>query len=155
VCTHIFAMTPDGKSALFEGKLDDFEHLAEISGFPNILRLENQPTPSSLPAAKSSIGNNADHAKNKNVAAQEVDKKELKKLAKEKEVLELEMAEIQGQLNLIEIRMQQSVSGKDVKNMGLMQKEYKALKDKLFEKENQWLALAERMDPRLRSDDRR
>ena len=41
VCTHIFAMTPDGKSALFQGKLDDFEHLAAISGFPNILRLEN------------------------------------------------------------------------------------------------------------------
>ena len=38
VCTHIFAMTPDGKSALFQGKLDDFEHLASISGFPNILR---------------------------------------------------------------------------------------------------------------------
>jgi ATP-binding cassette subfamily F protein 3 len=38
VCTHIFAMTPDGKSALFQGKLADFEHLAQISGFPNILQ---------------------------------------------------------------------------------------------------------------------
>ncbi len=37
VCTHIFAMTPDGRSALFQGNLEDFSHLAEISGFPNIL----------------------------------------------------------------------------------------------------------------------
>jgi len=37
VCTHVFAMLPDGRSALFEGKLADYERLAAISGFPNVL----------------------------------------------------------------------------------------------------------------------
>ena len=30
-------MLPDGRSALFEGKLADYERLAKIAGFPNVL----------------------------------------------------------------------------------------------------------------------
>lgn len=37
VCTHLFVMLPDGRSALFTGKLDDYERLAAQSGFPNVL----------------------------------------------------------------------------------------------------------------------
>ena len=38
VATHIFAMTPDGRSQLFEGNLDDYVHLCERSKFPNVLK---------------------------------------------------------------------------------------------------------------------
>lgn len=38
--THIFAMTKEGRSQLFEGQLDDYERLAEKSGFVNILQLK-------------------------------------------------------------------------------------------------------------------
>ncbi len=38
VATHIFAMTPDGRGGLFEGKLEDYERLSERAGFPNILK---------------------------------------------------------------------------------------------------------------------
>ncbi len=37
VCSHVFVMLPDGRSALFEGKLEDYERLAALSGFPNVL----------------------------------------------------------------------------------------------------------------------
>lgn len=40
VATHVFAMTPDGKSQLFLGQLDDYVTLAEKQGFPNILALK-------------------------------------------------------------------------------------------------------------------
>ncbi len=39
VATHIFAMTSDGRGELFEGKLDDYERLAERAHFPNVLKL--------------------------------------------------------------------------------------------------------------------
>ena len=37
VATHIFAMLPDGRSSLFEGKLADYVRLAKTAGFPNVL----------------------------------------------------------------------------------------------------------------------
>ena len=37
ICTHIFAMYPDGRSQLFEGNLSDYERMAPLSGLPNIL----------------------------------------------------------------------------------------------------------------------
>lgn len=37
IATHVFVLTKDGKSQVFEGKLDDYERLAQVSGFPNIL----------------------------------------------------------------------------------------------------------------------
>jgi len=39
VATHIFAMTQDGKSMMFEGNLEDYVVLAERARFPNILGL--------------------------------------------------------------------------------------------------------------------
>ena len=38
--THVFAMTKEGKSQLFEGQLDDYERLAEKCGFTNILQVK-------------------------------------------------------------------------------------------------------------------
>jgi ATPase subunit of ABC transporter with duplicated ATPase domains len=38
VATHIFAVANANQSALFEGKLKDYEEVAERSGFPNILK---------------------------------------------------------------------------------------------------------------------
>ncbi len=141
VCTHIFAMTPDGKSALFEGKLDDFEHLAAISGFPNILRLENLPTEN-----VKSFGGNASSSRNEKNAAQEAkSKKEFQKLTKEKTALEAEMNALQEQISLLEIKMQQYVVSKDRVNTVQTEKEYRELKNKLFEKENAWLQLEEKL----------
>lgn len=37
VCTHVFVMTKDGKFEMFEGNIADYQRLAEVSGFPNIL----------------------------------------------------------------------------------------------------------------------
>ncbi len=37
VATHIFAMTQDGKSMMFEGNIEDYIRLAERANFPNIL----------------------------------------------------------------------------------------------------------------------
>ncbi len=40
VATHVFAMLPDGRHGFFEGKLDDYERLALVAGFPNVLKPE-------------------------------------------------------------------------------------------------------------------
>ena len=42
VCSHVFAMLPDGRSMLFEGNLDDYAKLAMVAGFPNVLDTNNE-----------------------------------------------------------------------------------------------------------------
>ena len=37
LASHIFVMLPDGRSALFHGKLEDYQRLAAQQGFPNVL----------------------------------------------------------------------------------------------------------------------
>jgi ATP-binding cassette subfamily F protein 3 len=37
LATHIFVMLPDGRSALFHGKLEDYKRLAAQQGFPDVL----------------------------------------------------------------------------------------------------------------------
>ncbi|MCX6127174.1 MAG: ABC-F family ATP-binding cassette domain-containing protein [Proteobacteria bacterium] len=37
VCTHVFVMLPDGRSQVFVGKLEDYQRLAKVSGFPDVL----------------------------------------------------------------------------------------------------------------------
>jgi ATP-binding cassette subfamily F protein 3 len=41
VCSHVFAMLPDGRSMLFPGKLEDYKRLAAVAGFPNVLEVED------------------------------------------------------------------------------------------------------------------
>jgi ATP-binding cassette subfamily F protein 3 len=45
VATHVFAMLPDGRSMLFEGKLADYQRLAATAGFPNVLLVEEKSAP--------------------------------------------------------------------------------------------------------------
>ena len=37
VCSHVYAMLPDGRGRLFEGKLDDYRRQALKSDFPDVL----------------------------------------------------------------------------------------------------------------------
>ena len=48
VCTHVFVMLPDGRSCLFEGNIVDYQRLAPLQGFPDVLSLE-EPNASSPP----------------------------------------------------------------------------------------------------------
>jgi ATP-binding cassette subfamily F protein 3 len=44
VATHILVMLPDGRSRIFEGNLGDYERLAGVQGFPNVLASADDPS---------------------------------------------------------------------------------------------------------------
>jgi ATP-binding cassette subfamily F protein 3 len=50
VCTHVFAMLPDGRARLFEGSLDDYRRQARLSGFPDVLDPLIGAQPATTPA---------------------------------------------------------------------------------------------------------
>ena len=58
VSTHIFAMIPDGRSMLFEGKLDDYASQAALANFPNVLEIaQDSPKKEAAPVAEPKTGN--------------------------------------------------------------------------------------------------
>ncbi|MBX9702683.1 MAG: ATP-binding cassette domain-containing protein, partial [Silvanigrellaceae bacterium] len=42
VCSHVFVLLADGRSALFEGNLEDYARLAKVANFPNILEGQSE-----------------------------------------------------------------------------------------------------------------
>ena len=83
-CTRIFAMVGDGRSALFEGKLEDYIRMAKLSDFPNVLDLNDAKSQSKKKSDKPS--------KNKNTNA-----KKLRSLQKKLQACEREMESLKSQ----------------------------------------------------------
>lgn len=87
VSTHIFAMLPDGRSRLFEGDLADYERLAEVGNFPNVL------APQEMKLHDSNTGNGNKELQNKNSDQLEYKEliKELRKIEKNLSLLDQSM----------------------------------------------------------------
>ncbi|WGL60792.1 ABC-F family ATP-binding cassette domain-containing protein [Pigmentibacter sp. JX0631] len=136
ICTHVFAMTNDGRFALFEGKLEDYERLAPLSGFPDILSPDRSMEMAKLidePVENTKVTNNAKD--------NEIDsKKEIQKLEKSKEKIELEIYQISEKIKEIDAQMHQ-LDPSDYKKMSELEKSLQVNKKKLFDNEELWLEI--------------
>ena len=45
VCTHVYAMIPEGRGQLFEGNLADYKRLAPLGNFPDVLDVSVEQSP--------------------------------------------------------------------------------------------------------------
>jgi ATP-binding cassette subfamily F protein 3 len=141
VCTHIYAMLPDGRGQLFEGRLDDYERMADKSGFPNVLN----PTPLVADdAARSPLSaGSVDHDK---LAEQDIQrlKRETQKNQKMAEKLESEMERIQGKIRDCDEQMEQSHS--DFSNLAVLAEKKRLFESELAHIEEQWLGVSEKIE---------
>ena len=87
VATHIFAMLPDGRSALFEGGLDDYSRLTATAGLPNVLDTQ--------PAANESKAANSAHAVGAGTVTGLSDS-EVTQLRRERTLLEKQVSKLDG-----------------------------------------------------------
>ncbi len=101
VATHIFAMLPDGRSQLFEGKLEDYQRLARTAGFPNVLQVDEKPTQSkessapgqSMPRVSATDAEIKEMKKSRQKAQSRVDQ-----LEKKTATLKADLAKLEGEL---------------------------------------------------------
>lgn len=134
ICTHVFAMTNDGRFALFEGKLDDYERLAPLSGFPDILSPDR-----SMEMAKLQDDINSNEKSTTKVKEQQPDpKKELQKLIKTKEKIELDIFDLTEKVKEIEQQMT-AIDPSDYKKMSELDKLLQRHKKKILDNEELWL----------------
>lgn len=144
VCTHIFAMLPDGRSMLFPGKLHDYVRLAAVSGFPNVLAAKNDvpgdtDAPPSHNRPSSTDQRGLSHAQSKERKAS------LLKSKKRVDQLEKEMAQLREKSAGIDLAMATIPAHDYLKNQEL-HRESLALRELLEAKEEEWLHASEELE---------
>ncbi len=137
ICTHVFAMTNDGRFALFEGKLEDYERLAPLSGFPDILSPDR-----SMEMAKLADENNVQNEKPVETIReqQQESKREKQKLERSKEKIESEILTLTEQIKEIEKKLEKEYAS-NYQKIDELDKTIHIYKKKLLSCEEIWLEI--------------
>jgi ATP-binding cassette, subfamily F, member 3 len=145
VCTHVFAMLPDGRGALFEGNLQDYERLAFVGGFPNVLA--GQVGLSGVEGTDNGTGNDG-----KSLAEAAVgDTKDNKELRRERQKKEKALARAEEEMENLQLQIAQvhkemeSVDPSDYKKLQSFAEKEKSLRFQLTTTEDVWLGLQEEL----------
>ncbi len=143
VCTHIYAMLPDGRGQLFEGKLQDYRRLAQKAGFPDVL----DPLPvSGSRGDVSSVQTAQINLRTGKISEQEVTqiKREAQKNQRAIEKLDSEMSRLQKVISDCDRQMEESHS--DFSRVASISAEKQSSEARLASLEEQWLDLSEKIE---------
>jgi ATP-binding cassette subfamily F protein 3 len=143
VCTHIYAMLPDGRGQIFEGKLNDYRRLAQKSGFPDVL--DPLPVAETNTSAPDSIDNQVS-TKSESLSEHEVTqmRREAQKNQKTIDKLDSEMARLQKLVSDCDRQMEESHT--DFNRVAAIAAEKQSGEMQLSVLEEQWLELSEKIE---------
>lgn len=142
VCSHILVMLADGRSMLFEGKLEDYQRMAAINGFPDVLDpqyLTLKKNDEALPENKETSLKKLTHqdAKELKRKTQGLERK-LEKLIKEQETLGAEKTKIEASIA--------EVPHTDFVKLQDMQMQIQSLEQAIEKSEEEWLLTSEELE---------
>jgi ATP-binding cassette subfamily F protein 3 len=147
VATHVFAMLPDGRSRLFEGKLDDYERLAAASGFPNILHTEQEVASQERAAeqkAKAATAGASGGAPGGDAEAKEL-KRTRQRLQNRMAQCEKDQAATQAEIQRLDTEVE-STAGSDFVRLTELGQKAAAARAKLQQLEESWLESATELE---------
>jgi ATP-binding cassette subfamily F protein 3 len=143
VCTHVYAMLPDGRGQLFEGNLDDYRRLAEKAGFPDVLA--PKATTASVSDQGSPVEQSSTGLQNRWSEAEVTNlRREAQKNMKRIEKLDHEMATLGQSLFEIDQKMEELHS--DFSQVAKLASEKLAIQQRLEVMETEWLDLSDKVD---------
>jgi ATP-binding cassette, subfamily F, member 3 len=140
-CSHVFVMLADGRSMLFEGKLDDYRRQAVLAGFPDVFVIDGV-APNSVGEQR---GQKAKEEARQVYRQQKADKARVAKIKRNLSNLEGEMQILRDDLERITAEMTR-VGENYLKIRELEESRSQILKT-LHGKEEQWLVLSEELEP--------
>lgn len=145
VCTHVFAMIPDGRSMLFEGNLDDYTRLSALAGFPNVLAAQNYENQSSEEKSVVAMAE-ADEA-----SYHRMTDSEFREIRKKNQKLNKEAHQIEEDLmlcrkNLDGVERQMLDCGGDFKLLAELQGTQRDLHRQISNAEDRWLSIQEEIE---------
>ncbi|MFK7823377.1 MAG: ABC-F family ATP-binding cassette domain-containing protein [Oligoflexales bacterium] len=141
VCSHVFAMLPDGRSMLFEGNLEDYKKLATIAGFPDVL----DPCSDDDNSQKDANTKTLDNLVQTNFKELKRKKSRLEKNASR---LEKSMEILKEKISLNEEGLS-SLDPNDYEAINNKHKENQELKNRLEDEEVEWLEASEELEDTL------
>ena len=133
-------MLPGGQYALFEGNLDDYPRMAQVSGFPNIL--DPSYTAGQLSGSQTS-GVEKENRHQQRADAQNV-KRERQKLQRRIDDLERLMSELTGKLSALEIELNDA--GSEYQKAQELAARQVELQEKLSQVEADWMSCSESIE---------
>jgi ATP-binding cassette subfamily F protein 3 len=139
VCTHVFAMLPDGRGHLFEGVLEDYQRQARISGFPDVLTPSSDSDGVATPSKKSIEGSQELKSESDHVDVNRL-KREMQR--NQKRIIQLESEISSGQAKIADIDRRLADCGGDFQEAQKLTVQKKDLEDALAGIEAQWLELS-------------
>jgi ATP-binding cassette subfamily F protein 3 len=140
IASHVLALAEGGKFLLVPGNLSDYERMAQVAGFPNVLDPGAMGAIDEMEDAERRVG------KEERVQRRQEDKERQRDRARqEKRLRQLEerMEQSRGRLGLLETDMAQASSGGDFARSKTLSDEYNALRQELERLEEEWLLLAD------------
>jgi ATP-binding cassette subfamily F protein 3 len=144
VCTHIFAMLPDGRSRLFPGKLADYERLATVSGFPNVLEAKTEILTDTEQNQSQSASSQSDNRSLSRAESKER-KAQIQKAKRRIEQLDKEMSQLREKAAFLEAAMTKLSADDYIKTQEL-HAEAMTVRSTLEAKEEEWLQASEEIE---------
>jgi ATP-binding cassette subfamily F protein 3 len=147
VCTHVYAMLPDGRGQIFEGKLDDYKRQAKLSGFPDVLEpVTANPGDQKNSENSKSAANHMDAPAGEKITEQEVIalKREAQRLQKSLATLDSEISKLTAAISECDRRLETVHS--DFQLATTIASEKTAAVRELEKTELEWLELSESVE---------
>lgn len=148
LATHVFVMLPDGRSALFHGQLDDYQEMANRTGFPNVL----QPSKEMSKGSQTAYADDSSKSKNATKEKSQFSEEEVKNLKREKsrlqkvlEKLEKDQAALKSKIHAAEGKL----AGLDPLNYAEAQALHDSMRDSqtsLDSNEEEWLDISHQLE---------
>ncbi len=147
VSTHILVMLADGRSMLFEGKLDDYQRMAVVNGFPDVLDpqyltlKQDETNGSPLKDTKAKISHRGSKELKRKIQGME---RKLKKLEEEQERLRQQKEDTEHQIV--------TVAPTDFVQLNDLQKQMQSIDLDIEKSEETWLLLSDELEDLLKGD---
>lgn len=152
VATHVFAMLPDGRSMLFEGKLADYARLAQIAGFPNVLEAVETDT-RDLRKSSSGVPNQSAKSTPTTVGnAPRVSEEEIRELKRQRQRLETQVGKLDKEMQAARDRIaaieqeMATTSAMNFSQLNKLQAEIDQRRNALDASETTWLGASEELE---------
>jgi len=104
ICSHVFVMTKDKRSALFEGKIDDYVRLAKRSSYPNIFETTDENNVF-VENTEQTLDINLKQERTKSYLERQKKQRQEEKLQKHIQKLETQLHQITADIHSIESNM--------------------------------------------------
>jgi len=141
VCTHVFVMLADGRSMLFSGQLEDYERMAKLQDFPNLLAFD-QGSSDAAPSSRSSNVNSQQpqqHAEARQLKSKRQSlQKQVVRLEKQQEQINRDIAQLQHTMS--------EVATDDYQAAHKLQTQVDIQQDQLSKLEEEWLSSSHELE---------